>query len=114
VWVVGSGDSWLPAAAVRGDDRPVTGGLTIGIDLGTTNTCAAIVQQGRARVIASELGYTTIPSIVTFDDAGELLVGQRAERRLLLRPEDTIYGSKRLLGRSALRGAHARFQSHFS
>lgn len=85
----------------------------IGIDLGTTYTCAAIVDKGGPRVISSRLGYTTIPSVVTYDDEGEPLVGQQAERRMILSPADTIYGSKRLLGRSFRSGVHMQFQPHF-
>ncbi len=85
----------------------------IGIDLGTTYTCAAIVDQGVPRVISSRLGYTTIPSVVTFDDEGQPVVGQQAERRMILAPADTIYGSKRLLGRSFRSGVHMEFQPHF-
>ncbi|MSP63307.1 MAG: 2-alkenal reductase [Myxococcales bacterium] len=89
------------------------GGRSIGIDLGTTNSCAAIVEDGQPRVIRSRLGYSTIPSIVTFDDQGEAVVGQAAEKRMVLQPEETIYGSKRLLGRNFLPGVIARFQPHF-
>jgi len=85
----------------------------IGIDLGTTYTCAAIVDQGVPRVISSRLGYTTIPSVVTYDDEGQPLVGQQAERRMILNPADTIYGSKRLLGRTFRSGVHMEFQPHF-
>ncbi len=89
-------------------------GKTIGIDLGTTNTCAAVVEQGRPRVLVSGLGYSTIPSVVTFDDRGEPVVGQPAMRRMVLQPEQTVYGSKRLLGRAFLSGVKQRFQPHFS
>lgn len=85
----------------------------IGIDLGTTYSCAAIVEGNQPRVIRSRLGYTTIPSIVTFDEKGETVVGQAAERRMILQPEEAIYGSKRLLGRAFLPGVLERFQPHF-
>jgi molecular chaperone DnaK len=85
----------------------------IGIDLGTTYTCAAIVEDGAPHVILSRLGYSTIPSVVTFDEEGQPMVGQQAERRMILSPEDTIYGSKRLLGRAYGAGIKMEFQPHF-
>ena len=85
----------------------------IGIDLGTTYTCAAVVEDGKPQVIRSRLGYTTIPSVVTYDDQGEAVVGQLAERRMLTQPEETIYGSKRLMGRTFASGARKRFQPFF-
>ena len=89
------------------------GGTAIGIDLGTTYTCAAIMDKGGPRVISSRLGYTTIPSVLTYDDEGQPVVGQQAERRMILNPADTIYGSKRLLGRSFRSGVHMEFQPHY-
>ena len=88
-------------------------GRAIGIDLGTTFSCAAIVEGRKPQVVRSRLGYTTLPSVVTFDAHGEAVVGHEAERGMVLRPKDTIYGSKRLLGRSFLPGVLARFQPHF-
>ncbi len=85
----------------------------IGIDLGTTNSCAAVVDSDGPRVIESRLGYSTIPSIVAFDDDGQVLVGRAAERRMILNPADTIYGSKRLLGRAFRTGVQMEFQPHF-
>ena len=84
----------------------------IGIDLGTTFSCAAIVDGGRPAVIKSRLGYGMIPSIVAFVD-GKPVVGQAAERKMILKPEDAIYGSKRLLGRTFLPGVRDKFQPHF-
>ena len=81
-----------PAAAGKG---PV-----VGIDLGTTCSCVAIVEGGRPRVLSSRLGYNTIPSVVTFDDRGLPAVGQPAERRMLIEPEHVVYGAKRLIGRA--------------
>ena len=86
--------------------------IAIGIDLGTTNSCAAMMDSGKARVIHSRLGYATIPSVVTYS-AEKVVVGQAAERRLVLAPQETIYGSKRLLGRTYLAGVKKRFQPHF-
>ena len=71
----------------------------IGIDLGTTNSCAAIVENGQPKIIPSSKGYLTVPSVVAYDESGQLLVGQPAVRQSLINPENTIYGSKRLLGR---------------
>jgi molecular chaperone DnaK len=85
----------------------------IGIDLGTTYTCAAVVDSDGPRVIESRLGYSTIPSIVAFDDDGQVLVGRAAERRMILNPAETIYGSKRLLGRAFRTGVQMEFQPHF-
>ncbi len=85
----------------------------IGIDLGTTYSCAAIVEGGQPKVIRSRLGYATIPSVVSFDEKGGSLVGQLAERRMALAPNDTIYGHKRLLGRAFLKGVLDVYQPHF-
>ncbi|HYG68911.1 MAG TPA: Hsp70 family protein, partial [Anaeromyxobacteraceae bacterium] len=71
----------------------------IGIDLGTTNSCAAVAEGGRARVLASREGHRTIPSVVAFDAQGRLRVGHPARRQLLVNPRNTVYGSKRLVGR---------------
>src|SRR3990170_2037548 len=71
----------------------------IGIDLGTTNSCAAIVEDGHPKIIPSAKGYLTVPSVVTFDENGQLLVGQPAVRQSLINPENTVYGAKRLIGR---------------
>ncbi|MBW2278706.1 MAG: Hsp70 family protein, partial [Deltaproteobacteria bacterium] len=75
---------------------------------------AAVVERGRPRVLSSGLGYSTIPSIVTFDEQGQPVVGQPAMRQMALRPEETVYGSKRLLGRAYLSGVKKRFQPHFA
>ncbi len=71
----------------------------IGIDLGTTNSCASIVEKGQPKVIPFAKGYLTIPSVVAFTQEDELLVGPDAVRQSLNNPENTIYGSKRLMGR---------------
>ncbi len=85
-----------PAAASGARDR----GPVVGIDLGTTYSCVAIVDGEKPRVLASRLGYNTIPSVVTFDDRGLPAVGQPAERRMLIEPEHVVYGAKRLIGRA--------------
>jgi molecular chaperone DnaK len=74
-------------------------GRVVGIDLGTTNSCVAVAERGGARVLVSKQGYTTIPSVVAFDGQGRLLVGHRAKAQMVVNPRDTVYGSKRLVGR---------------
>ena len=71
----------------------------IGIDLGTTNSCVAVMEGGKARVIENEEGTRTTPSFVAFGKDGELLVGQPARRQAVTNPENTIYAIKRLIGR---------------
>jgi molecular chaperone DnaK len=71
----------------------------IGIDLGTTNSCVAIMEGGDPKVIANVEGSRTTPSIVAFNDSGERLVGQIAKRQAITNPEATIYAVKRLIGR---------------
>jgi len=74
-------------------------GKVIGIDLGTTNCCIAVMEGGKPRVIASREGARTTPSIVAFTSRGERLVGQIAKRQSLTNPTHTIYAVKRLIGR---------------
>jgi molecular chaperone DnaK len=74
-------------------------GKVIGIDLGTTNSCVAILEGGRPEVVANAEGARTTPSMVAFTDSGEKLVGQIAKRQAVTNPERTIYAAKRLIGR---------------
>ncbi len=74
-------------------------GKIIGIDLGTTNSCVAVMEGGEAKVIANEEGGRTTPSIVAFTKSGERLVGQVAKRQAITNPENTIYSVKRFMGR---------------
>jgi len=74
-------------------------GRIIGIDLGTTNSCAAVVRGGKAEVLRSKQGYPTLPSVVAYDTHGRLLVGQAAKAQMVVNPRHTVYGSKRLVGR---------------
>ncbi len=74
-------------------------GKIIGIDLGTTNSCVAIVSGGDPVVIANAEGSRTTPSVVAITDKGERLVGQIAKRQAITNPEHTIYSIKRLMGR---------------
>jgi molecular chaperone DnaK len=71
----------------------------IGIDLGTTNSCVAIMEGKDVRVIENSEGARTTPSIVAFSDSGERLVGQSAKRQAVTNPTNTIYAVKRLIGR---------------
>jgi len=75
-------------------------GKIIGIDLGTTNSCVAIMEGGDPTVIANAEGNRTTPSIVAFTDGAERLVGQVAKRQAVTNPERTLYAIKRLIGRN--------------
>lgn len=72
----------------------------IGIDLGTTNSCVAVMDGGTARVIENSEGVRTTPSIVAFSENGERLVGQPAKRQAVTNPENTLFAIKRLIGRT--------------
>src|SRR6201982_1578395 len=71
----------------------------IGIDLGTTNSCVAVMEGGKAKVIENPEGARTTPSVVGFASSGEVLVGQPARRQAITNPENTIFAIKRLIGR---------------
>ena len=85
----------------------------IGIDLGTTNSCAAVVINGKPRIIPSRRGYNTIPSVVAYSEQGKLLVGHEAKAQLELNPVNTVYGSKRLVGRHYGSPAVQQFKDRF-
>src|ERR1700736_197516 len=72
---------------------------TIGIDLGTTNSCVAVMEGGEPKVIPNEEGGRTTPSVVGFTKTGERLVGQVAKRQSVTNPENTVYSIKRFMGR---------------
>src|SRR3989337_2998798 len=72
---------------------------TIGIDLGTTNSCVAIMEGGEPKVIANIEGSRTTPSVVAFSESGERLVGQIAKRQAITNPLNTVFAVKRLIGR---------------
>ncbi len=74
-------------------------GKVIGIDLGTTNSCVAVMEGNDANVITNAEGGRTTPSIVSVSDSGERLVGQVAKRQAITNPENTVFGVKRLIGR---------------
>jgi molecular chaperone DnaK len=74
-------------------------GKVIGIDLGTTNSCVAVMEGGEPVVIPNSEGSRTTPSMVGFTDSGERLVGQIAKRQAITNPENTVFAVKRLIGR---------------
>src|ERR1700719_4444052 len=71
----------------------------IGIDLGTTNSCVAVMEGNKAKVIENLEGARTTPSMVAFTDTGEVLVGQTAKRQSITNPENTVFAIKRVIGR---------------
>ena len=74
-------------------------GKIIGIDLGTTNSVVAIMEGKEPKVISNEEGARLTPSVVAFDDKGDVLVGQIARRQAITNPENTVFSSKRFMGR---------------
>jgi molecular chaperone DnaK len=74
-------------------------GKIIGIDLGTTNSCVAIMEGGQPKVIENSEGSRTTPSVVAYQDDGEILVGAPAKRQAVTNPKNTLYAVKRLIGR---------------
>src|SRR3954452_6877907 len=75
------------------------GGKIIGIDLGTTNSCVAVMEGGEPVVIPNAEGARTTPSVVAITESGERLVGQIAKRQAITNPEHTVVTVKRLIGR---------------
>ena len=74
-------------------------GRVIGIDLGTTNSCVAVMEGGEPKVIENSEGDRTTPSIVAMTKDGEVLVGQTAKRQAVTNPQNTLFAIKRLIGR---------------
>jgi hypothetical protein len=74
-------------------------GDVIGIDLGTTNSCVAVMEGGTAKVIENAEGARTTPSIIAFTDDGQRLVGMPAKRQAVTNAANTLFASKRLIGR---------------
>jgi molecular chaperone DnaK len=74
-------------------------GKIIGIDLGTTNSCVAIMEGGEPKVLTNQEGVRTTPSVVAVTDSGERLVGQVAKRQAITNPQNTVFAVKRLIGR---------------
>src|SRR5262245_24341822 len=71
----------------------------IGIDLGTTNSCVAVMEGGQPKVIENSEGARTTPSIIAYQEDGEILVGAPAKRQAVTNPKNTLYAVKRLIGR---------------
>ena len=74
-------------------------GKVIGIDLGTTNSCLAVMEGSNPKVVENAEGNRTTPSIVAYTQDDELLIGQPAKRQAITNPENTFYAVKRLIGR---------------
>ena len=74
-------------------------GKIIGIDLGTTNSCVAIMEGGQPKVIENAEGARTTPSIIGYTEDGEILCGAPAKRQAVTNPKNTLYAVKRLIGR---------------
>lgn len=74
-------------------------GKVVGIDLGTTNSCVAVMEGGKPTVIANAEGFRTTPSVVAYAKTGERLVGQIAKRQAVMNPQNTFYSAKRFIGR---------------
>ena len=99
---------------IKNDRKPGfnLSGPIVGIDLGTVNSCIAIVKNGIPRVITSVRGYEIVPSIVFVNPDQSIVVGHPARERMILNPERAIYGSKRFLGRP-FASAEVRQMAHF-
>ncbi|GKC13516.1 heat shock 70 kDa protein, mitochondrial, partial [Tanacetum coccineum] len=78
--------------------RPL-GNEVIGIDLGTTNSCVSVMEGKSAKVIENAEGARTTPSVVAFNQKGELIVGTPAKRQAVTNPTNTVFGTKRMIGR---------------
>ena len=89
------------------------GNVCIGIDLGTTNSCVGIYQNGRVEIIANESGNRTTPSFVSFTDE-ERLIGDAAKSGASSNPKNTVYDAKRLIGRNYDDKYMKEDLSHFS
>merc|ERR1719473_2279868 len=105
-----AGSAWMRQVAQQQRDgrwqglvRPFSSaspkGDVIGIDLGTTNSCVAVMEGQAARVIENAEGMRTTPSVVAMTDKGERLVGIPAKRQAVQNPEHTLFATKRLIGR---------------
>nr|TKS10588.1 heat shock protein 70 [Populus alba] len=98
--------SWAPsnfsqnwAGLSRAFSAKPAGGDVIGVDLGTTNSCVAVMEGKNPKVIENAEGSRTTPSVVAFTPKGELLVGTPAKRQAVTNPSNTVFGTKRLIGR---------------
>ena len=72
--------------------------ITIGIDLGTTNTAVSYMKDGRPVMLENDKGYTVFPSVVFWDKRGKSIVGRKARSKLLMNPSNGVYAVKRLMG----------------
>ena len=88
-------------------------GKIIGIDLGTTNSCVAVMEGSDPKVITNEEGGRTTPSVVAFEQNGNVLVGQQARRQAITNPENTIFSAKRFIGRKFDEVEHERKRMPF-
>jgi molecular chaperone DnaK len=88
-------------------------GKIIGIDLGTTNSCVAVMEGSEPKVITNEEGGRTTPSVVAFEQNGNVLVGQQARRQAITNPENTIFSAKRFIGRKYDEVDHERKRMPF-
>jgi len=80
--------------------RSMLVGRTVGIDLGTTNSCLAVIEEGKPRIIPNAEGERITPSVVSFLESGDILVGSKAKRQAVLSPARTIFSAKRFIGRT--------------
>uniref|UniRef100_A0A0C9S5P5 TSA: Wollemia nobilis Ref_Wollemi_Transcript_12558_2630 transcribed RNA sequence n=1 Tax=Wollemia nobilis TaxID=56998 RepID=A0A0C9S5P5_9CONI len=87
------------ASAARAFSSKSAGNDVIGIDLGTTNSCVAVMEGKNPKVIENSEGARTTPSVVAFNQKGELLVGTPAKRQAVTNPTNTVFGTKRMIGR---------------
>lgn len=85
-------------------------GLVIGIDLGTTNSCVAVIDQHHQQVVVENDGKRTTPSIFSITKEGTRLIGQPAQRQMVVNPRNTFFGVKRLIGRSYNDAETANYQ----
>ena len=112
---VGGDSAQLLAPAFEAPvEPPPQVGPIIGIDLGTTYSCAAYVRDGKPQVLPSREGYRTLPSIVALSPRGKLLVGHPAKSQLITNPKLTVHGAKRLIGRAFDSGLVQQIRERFS
>merc|ERR1719262_1755511 len=104
-----SGIARLSTSAAR---RAEVKGEIIGIDLGTTNSCVAVMEGSQPKVVENAEGMRTTPSIVAFTNNGERLVGVAAKRQAVTNPENTVYATKRLIGRRFADDATKKDMNH--
>ncbi|KAI6119019.1 Hsp70 protein-domain-containing protein, partial [Pisolithus croceorrhizus] len=89
----------IPRSLIARNMNSKVSGPVVGIDLGTTNSCVAVMEGKQARVIENSEGARTTPSVVAFTKHGERLVGLPAKRQAVVNPSNTVFAFKRLIGR---------------